>query len=207
MRYLVLLLSVLLAASATAEEASPTLQGESLKRVVREVETYFNTLASFEARFEQINPDGSLSTGYFLLKKPGKVLWHYTKPDPLRLISDGGLIYFEDMATNQVTQVPKEGLAKLLTESTIRLNSKPFSVQEGMHINGFYHLRLKQAADKDLPESELILTFVDAPLQLRQVVTHNQFGDEVSVTFFQISENGDVADKLFNFTPPQYREN
>lgn len=190
-----------------AEENSYVLKDDKLKQVTSSIEAYLNNLGSFESRFEQINPDGSVSNGYFLMKKPGKVLWHYTKPDPLRLISDGGLIYFEDMTTKQVTQVPREGLAKLLTAPKIQLDSNPFSVREGMHINGFYHLRLHQAAGDDIPESEIILTFVDAPLQLRQVVTQNQFGDEVSVTFFQISENSDVADRLFRFTPPQYQEN
>lgn len=210
MRYLVILFALLclpLAASGQSRTALHVLEGEAFRQAVAKVERYFNTLKSFEARFEQINPDGSASTGYFVMKKPGKVLWHYTTPDPLRLISDGGLIYFEDMTTKQVTQVPREGFARLLTEATLDLNKAPFKIVEAMHVNGFYHLRMKQSASKDVPESELLFTFIDEPLQLRQVVTYNQFGDEVSVTFFQINENGNVADSLFRFTPPQYREN
>lgn len=205
MRYLILFMLLIAPLSATGTGLR-VLDKPQLAETVKKVEDYFNTLKSFEARFEQVNPDGSVSNGFFLLKKPGKVLWHYTTPDPLRLISDGGLIYFEDMTTKQVTQVPREGLARLLTESDIRLNKGPFTVTEGMHINGFYHLRLHQDATEDSAENTMMFTFIDQPLQLRQVVTQNQFGDEVSVTFFQINENGEVADTLFRFTPPQYRE-
>lgn len=173
-----------------------------------EIETYLNTLTTFSAQFEQAVNGVHPSSGLFFLKKPGKFLWQYQKPDPSKLISNGGEIYFHDETTNQTTQVPRQGMADLLTRKTFNLEKeKTFQVEAIYEQNGLLHLALtfNNLEEGDLGQ-KLTLTFLQNPIQLRQITTFNQLGQRVEMLFYNIRENIDIAAKTFAFTPFHYRE-
>lgn len=202
-----LLLCLLLSTGAHADNVKKYTDQE-LATLSKEVISYLNDTSSFQARFEQVNPDGSYSEGMFVLEKPGKILWRYTEPDPLKIVSDGGQIYFEDGQTLQVTQIPRKGMIDLLTRQDINLAKSDYRIDGAMASGGFIHVFFT-LKDEDALEGgqEITLTFIDKPLSLRQVVSTNQFGDDVTVTFYDVIENEDITDKLFDYTPPHYREN
>lgn len=197
------LCGLLFTQSATANDFSK----EDLKKL-DQVEDYLNDLKSFAARFEQNVAGMQPSTGVFYFKRPGRFLWQYETPDPVKLVSDGGLIYFHDDSNNQTNQVPREGIADFLTREKINLTDGKFKVEYINNRNGLLHvaIRLKDDAAGDIGNT-LSLTFLKGPLQLRQITTTNQFDQPVEVLFFNIRENADLDTQIFKFTPPQYREN
>lgn len=202
-----LFMGVFFATTASAD-TQQTYTGDDLTAVSEEVVTYLNDTQSFEARFEQVNPDGSYAEGMFVLEKPGKILWRYTEPDPLKIVSGGGQIYFEDGQTLQVTQIPRKGMIDLLTRADIDLTKSDYRIDSAMASGGFVHVFFTLKDEENLEGGqEITLTFIDKPLSLRQVVSTNQFGDDVTVTFYDVEENQEIDDKLFDYTPPQYREN
>lgn len=180
---------------------------EDLKKLEK-VEDYLNDLKTFAARFEQNVAGMQPSTGVFYFKRPGRFLWQYETPDPVKLVSDGGLIYFHDESNNQTNQVPREGIADFLTREEINLTGGKFKVEHMNDRNGLLHVavRLKESAAGDIG-STLSFTFLKGPLQLRQITTTNQFDQPVEVLFYNIRENADLNSDIFEFTPPQYREN
>lgn len=184
------------------------LKGETYTQKLQTIEAYLNTLTTFSAQFEQAVNGIQPSSGAFYLQKPGKFLWHYQKPDPSKLVSNGGVIYFHDETTNQTTQVPRQGMADLLTRSTFTLEKeKAFKVTSLRQQKGLLHLEL---SFNDLKEGDvgktLILTFLQNPTQLRQITTFNQLGQRVEMLFYNIHEGTPIAPKTFKFTPFHYRE-
>lgn len=179
---------------------------------IKEVEAYLNSLTSFAARFEQ-NLAGGMqpSSGMFYFKRPSRFLWQYETPDHVKLVSGGGLIYFYDESNNQVNQVPREGIADFLTRPKIQLLDGPFKVARLQDVGGLLHVGI-QLKDQSVKNSvgeignTLTLTFLQNPLQLRQITTTNQFDQPVDVLFYSIQENIPLDNKIFDFTPPHYQE-
>lgn len=188
--------------AATAAPQTPTRA-----QTIAAVNTYLNSIKTFSAQFEQKSPGRPSGDGSFYLSRPGKFLWLYDHPDPLKLVSDGGLAYFIDETTGQVTQIPREGFAALLTSPHIDLNKKPFTVGAIDRRNGLvsFTVSLGKKKGEDAPQ-EITLGFMTEPLQLRQIISHDQLGNAVEVLFYNIRENRPIPDRLFAYTPPQYRE-
>lgn len=185
-----------------------TLEGAPKQQATGQVERYLNNLQTFAARFEQTVAGNATSTGAFYFKKPGRFLWHYLQPEPAKLVSSGGTIYFHDETSNQTTQVPRKGLADLLTRREIDLSGENFNVEDVYKKGGLLYVTIGIAdvAEGDIG-GQLQLTFLQNPMQLRQITTINQMGQPVEVLFYNIRENKPVPDDVFDFTPFHYREN
>lgn len=173
------------------------------------VEKYLNRLESFQADFEQFVPGAPFSEGVFYLKRPGKFLWQYVKPTPHKLISDGGLIYYEDGETNQVTQVPRGGFADVFGKNHLRLLGGDIQVIDHMRDEDSIAITIElEATDAEDFQSSNRLQFMFSrePLQLKQMVTSNQLGQDIVVTFGNIKENTPIKDSVFAYIPPHYED-
>lgn len=187
---------------------SHQLKEESRHQKIGQVESYLNQLQTFAADFEQSVNGVAPSSGKFFLKKPGRFLWHYQKPEPSKLVSSGGTIYFHDETTNQTTQIPRKGMAKLLTQKEFNLTKGNLRVRDIYQKGGLLHvvLTFKGLKEGDVG-AQVKLTFLETPLQLRQITTINQLGQEVEVFLYNIQENAAVPNRVFSFVPFHYQEN
>lgn len=61
---------------------------------------------SFQAKFQQIAPDGKASTGTVILVRPGRVRFNYDPPSPLLLVANDDKVVFQDRSIDQVTTLP-----------------------------------------------------------------------------------------------------
>ena len=84
----------------------------------------YDTIRDFSADFVHSYRGGVLrkqlsEKGRLLVKKPGKMRWEYTAPEPKTFISDGQKIYSYIPADKQVlvTSVPKDDTAKARRKS------------------------------------------------------------------------------------------
>ena len=207
--FLSLTLIFFAAASTAAQDFRPAtpIPAAAREAAIDKVEDYLNDLKTFAADFEQNVSGRNPSTGRFFFKKPGRFLWHYLRPDPAKLVSGGGTIYFHDESSNQTTQVPRKGLADLLTRTEIDLQEDNFAVENILEQGGLLYVtvKIKDVAEGDIG-GRLEMTFLQDPLQLRQITTFNQMNQPVEVLFYNIRENEPIPEKVFDFTPFHYRE-
>ena len=61
-----------------------------------QIEYYMNASKTWEATFEQLNPNGSLYQGKFFLQRPGKMCLIYTYPKTQTMIADGSWLIIQD---------------------------------------------------------------------------------------------------------------
>ena len=59
-----------------------------------------------KGRFVQMSNDGSIVSGDFALRRPGKMRFDYDDPTPVRIIADGATVAIEDTALETVDRVP-----------------------------------------------------------------------------------------------------
>src|SRR6266849_7593661 len=85
-----LLLALLLASFSAADQTAPELAAALQKRIDR--------IKDFSTDFTHTYEGGVLrkqitERGHLLIKKPGKMRWDYTPPEPKQFVSDGVKMY------------------------------------------------------------------------------------------------------------------
>jgi len=92
---------------ACAVLVATTGQGWADKLSLPVLSKYLNGLTTVQAQFTQINPDGTLSTGKILIKRPGKIRFEYDPPNnALVMASAGALAIFDPKGNPQPESYP-----------------------------------------------------------------------------------------------------
>lgn len=73
---------------------------------VARAEAWFEGLTTLRARFEQIAPDGSLTTGDVALSKPGRARFAYDAPTPVLMVADGSTVAIADFDLETIDRAP-----------------------------------------------------------------------------------------------------
>lgn len=66
----------------------------------------FAAITTMEARFRQVNADGSINEGALALSRPGRVRFAYDAPSPLLIVADGSTVAIADSALETVDRAP-----------------------------------------------------------------------------------------------------
>ena len=183
--------------------AIPTLAlASSRADDISRVEAYLSTLTTLQANFTQIAPDGSISTGKFYLKRPGKMRWDYAPPSKILLISDGEDIVYFDGELGQVNYLSvDETLASFLTRPGIRLESEATKLVAFESGHGVIRASLVQKTREK--EGMLTLEFTDNPLALRQMTMRDAAGNLTSIQLQGAKYGVALGDALFVFRDPR----
>ena len=81
----------------SARERAPVLKSASAA---------LSGVKTARGRFEQVAPDGKLTTGQFAMSRPGKVRFDYDDPVALLLVSDGTTVGLQDADLETTDRVP-----------------------------------------------------------------------------------------------------
>jgi outer membrane lipoprotein-sorting protein len=180
----------------------PAYAAPSTTETLARVEAYLNSLTTIESEFVQIAPDGSIASGRFFLKRPGKMRWQYDPPVPVLMISNGTTLVYYDFELEQMSHIPlDETLAGFLAQERIRFTPDVIKVLEQTAQDGVIRIRLTQAKKPD--EGELTLELSDAPLQLRNMIVKDASGQETNVSLNNARFGIPLENKLFIFRDPR----
>jgi outer membrane lipoprotein carrier protein len=148
--------------------------------------------------------------GRLLVKKPGKMRWDYTAPEPKQFVSDGLKMYSYIPQDKQVivVSVPPEdeattptlflaGKGSLIRDFTPSLVEPPAGAPAGSRA-----LKLvPKARQRDYDWLTLVLD--PATLSIRGLVTVDGQGGTSSFSFANMKENISLSDKEFAFKIPR----
>ena len=181
---------------------SLSMAAQSRAKDIARVEAYLSGLTTIEADFTQIAPDGSISTGRFYLKRPGKMRWDYALPSEVLLISDGEDIVYFDGELAQVNYLSLDDtLAAFLTRPDIRLEGEATALLDFESGNGVIRASLAQKGREK--EGVLTLEFTDSPLTLRQLTMRDAAGNLTSIQLQGAEYGVALRDTLFIFRDPR----
>ena len=162
------------------------------------IESYLNTLRTLEARFVQNNPDGGFAQGKLFLHRPGRMRFIYDPPVPLQLYADGNLLIHVDTELEQVSHYPlDETPAHFLLRADISLR-KGLTVKWYKHANKVVRVELVDGTNPDI--GSVMLTFSDAPLQLRSWTITDAQGLRTELALVDARFGGQLDPELFRFT-------
>lgn len=146
---------------------------------VERVETYFNNLTTMRSTFLQASSTGLVARGVVWLERPGRMRFEYAPPSPVLITADGIWLTYQDNELEQTTQIP------LIASPLSVLVSDEVDLTEDLIVEGVekganvIRLQLRQRNDPD--QGNVILTFQDRPLSLKQWIITDAQGVEVKV--------------------------
>lgn len=206
MRVLALVLAAIVGASAAdlpAGELAAALQ----KKIdgIRDFTTDFTHVYEGGVLKKQIT-----ERGHLFVKKPGKMRWEYTSPEPKEFVSDGVKMYSYIPQDKQVivASVPPEdrattpalflaGKGSLTRDFTASLADAPPGMPGGARA-------LKLVPKARQQDYDWLMLVVDAgTLAIRGLQTIDAQGGKSTFFFENLKENTGLADKAFAFKIPR----
>jgi outer membrane lipoprotein carrier protein len=161
-----------------------------------------NGTQTLSARFVQLiyanNQVISRNSGFVLLQRPGKFLWHIETPSRQLLVADGQHIWFYDPQLHQATVKTQRAFDSntpaFLLSSSGRALLKSFTVKK---LNDYFQLYSK---DKDALFHRIELVFKHD--QLKQMRLFDNLGQRTVISFFAVHRNVHINPDAFYFKPP-----
>lgn len=160
------------------------------------ISAYLDGLTTAWARFIQINPDNSRSSGQLFLKRPGRIRFEYDAPDDSLVIAGQGDVVLFDARSNEPPQ--RFQLAntplKLILQSNINL------AQENMVVA---HTELGDetvitAQDPRFPEYGALQLYFSPKPRLTRWVLIDGGGARTMVILDEFEEGVSIPTRLFN---------
>ena len=157
---------------------------------------YLTGLGSVQTTFTQINGDGSVSTGVFQLRRPGRMRFEYDPPDEALIVAGAGTIAIVDKALGTSNQYAlRRTPLKLLLARRVDLTDTD-AVVDHYESDG---LTVVTAQDPKMPEiGSMDLVFATAPLQLKQWRIRDETGGETLVLLDSFDTDVDLPLRMFN---------
>ena len=173
--------------------------GASASEPLDEVSSYFNGLSTLETGFTQFNADGSVSTGTFYMRRPGRMRMEYDEngDEALLLVSAGSVAIFDKKSNDHATQYPlkRTPLGPILARN---VDLKREKLVDGAHehkqgISVF-------ASDPEHPEYGVgRFGFTAEPMRLESWTMTNEMGETTHIVFDQDMKTGhNLSSLLFS---------
>jgi outer membrane lipoprotein-sorting protein len=192
--------TLLAVAAAALAFAFAAVGGAHAQTVVAEVEKYFNSIRTLQARFVQTNPNGSVVQGTLSLRRPGRMRFEYDAPSQLKIVADGSQVTMWDPANRDFGQWP------------IGWTAASFLVREPLHLSGDLTVESQQRQDGLLAltlvqtrkpqEGKVIIRLSESPMQLRGWTILDNRSNKVNVTLTDLKTGLQLADSLFKYDGP-----
>lgn len=186
-----------LATAAAACAAGPAF---AAKLSLNDISRYLNSIERATSDFTQVNDDGTLSTGTFYIRRPGRMRFEYNPPEELLVMAGGGQVGIFDGKSN-IQRAERYPLRRtplnLILEQNVNLARRNMVV--GHDFDGT--ATIVTAQDPEHPEYGTIqLKFTGNPVELRQWVVTDGQGSKTTVSLGQLRRVNDLSSTLFNIS-------
>lgn len=168
---------------------------EQLK--LADISAYLNGISTLKAPFEQINDDGSVSTGTLYIRRPGRMRFEYDPPEDALVIAAASAVVIFDGKSNQGSEtypLRKTPLSLILARNIDLTRAR---MVRDARFDGV--ATTVTAYNPDEPDVGFIeLTFTDNPTQLRHWVVTDSGGGRTKVALGAFETGLDLPESLFD---------
>lgn len=161
------------------------------------ISSYLNGMRTAQAKFTQVNGDGSISTGTLYIKRPGRVRFEYDAPeDTLVLAGSNTVAIFDGKSNTGPATYPlsRTPLSIILADN---VNLGQARMVTGHASDG--KTTTVRAQDPEHPEyGNIQMVFSGPPVQLRQWVITDDSGSQTTVVLGDMKTGIGISDTNFN---------
>lgn len=199
------LTGALLPIATTGATAKPNLGNLSPEQLatVQAVNRYFSSINTFEGKFLQTAPDGSETTGYFVIDRPGKMRFRYYPPAQLDIIVDGRTVAVDDKAMqSQTLYLLSETPLRFLLDKNINLLEEAV-VQSVSADSDFIIIRLQDPGT--FVTSHLTLYFDARTTELKQWTVTDDQGLDTTIAIYETKVGTTTNPEWFQIDYSKYK--
>ena len=168
--------------------------------LVNEVSAYFNALETLKGSFDQQNQDGTLSTGMFYLRRPGRMRFEYAEPDQLTILSDGIWVMLNDRELESVDRYPlRETPLNLILKKQVDL-AKDAEIVRVEREGDLIGVTAREQGG--VAQGDLTLVFAGPRLELRHWMVEDIQGNRTVVSLRNVVKGAHLGPELF--IPEEY---
>lgn len=167
-----------------------------------DIQRYLNGITTLQARFQQIAPDGSLSTGRVYIQRPGRLRFDYDPPSRIRLIAPGDWrLIFYDASIGQVNVIPiSQTPLGILLDDEVRLDGdvEVTAVREQAN-----ELAVTLVRKGEADQGSVTLVFSRSPLELRRWSVVDPQGLVTHIVLQEVQTGLKLDPELFRWRSPK----
>ena len=209
--------SLFLAVSSALAEPEACPSGKD-REVAAAVQAHYDSVQTFAADFQQVTEsvvlgtsllddgkgDSGASRGRVLFAKPGRMLWHYQRPEESWVISDGSVLWLYDVGARQATRmrVGQEILAGAALQFLLGDGSllESFRIQSASCSGSSVSLTLEPLRPASYEKLGLVAKAETGEISETSIV--DLFGNRTRIRFSEVTTNQPIPPGRFLFTPP-----
>lgn len=171
----------------THSEAVTTFPGALTEEDLQEVErlsAHINALETMQGRFIQIGPNGDRTEGYFVLHRPGRLLFRYLPPSRLEIVSDGTGLVVRDasVGTHDLYPISQTPLRFLLEERVDLVGDGDVIDVSTTEDN----VTVLMQDETPIGRGRIAITMANDPIEIQQWTVTDPQGFETTVALFEV---------------------
>ena len=157
---------------------------------------YLNSMRQAKGAFTQINDDGTISTGTFYMKRPGRARFEYNPPEQAMVIAGANAVGVFDLKMKSVEQYPLDRTPlKIILADRVDLERAHMVTEHSYDGTA----TTVTAQDPDHPEyGNIQLVFTANPVELRQWKINDDSGSSTTVVLGELDTRSNQPNALFN---------
>jgi outer membrane lipoprotein-sorting protein len=183
------------AAAAGLMAALPAHRALASPDTAQRIADHFAQVRTMAGEFVQFGPRGEQTGGKFYIERPGKLLFLYEEPSPIRVVSDGRSLVVNNKKLNTWEMYPlgKTPLNVLLGDTIDLGTDKVRSVTEDEDLTTIV------IGDKQIfGDSQITMMFDPKSYDLRQWTIRDAQGKDTTVMVFNVQEGVRFGEKTFD---------
>lgn len=172
-------------------------QGLAEKLSLDLLSVYLNSILTAETTFSQINDDGSISTGKFFIRRPGRLRFEYDPPSQALVLASGGRLAIFDAKGNpnpEIWPLNRTPLS-LILHKTIDLENSPMVAS---HVSKSTATIVRAQDPKHPDRGSVDLMFVGPEPALRQWTIRDSSGGSTTIILGDIATSNKLSSSLFD---------
>lgn len=173
------------AVSAGLMAALPAAPALAAPDTAQRIADHFASVKTMTGEFVQFGPSGEQTGGKFYIERPGKMLFLYENPSPIRVVADGQSLVVNNkkLKTWDIYPLGKTPLKVLLGDSIDLSGSRVRKVTEADDLTTIV------IGDKQLfGDSEITMMFDPASYDLRQWTIRDAQGKDTTVMVYNVQQ-------------------
>ena len=185
----------------------PTITFDANQRALAtKMSGYLSSISTLSGNFVQVGPNGSKTTGDFIIQKPGKVRFQYDPPSPIDVIADGTTMAVRDhkLATQDVYPLSSTPLRFLLSDRIDLLSDTNVVNVSADDVFATVTIEEKQAL---IGTSRLTLMFGAKDMLLKQWTVTDPQGYDTTVAVYNLNTTKKADPDMFKIDFTQFNTN
>lgn len=180
---------------ALALIAPPAASAQEDARDLARISNYLNATETLQGTFVQVDPNAVVTDGRFYMRRPGRLRFEYSPPNPTLVIADGFWVAVVDARDGKADRYPlSETPLNLLLKANVDLRREG-SVTRVERSSDQISVTARDPDGKT--QGEITMIFSSNPLELRQWIVTDAQGQVTTVALGDMRTNVPIPASQF----------